>query len=248
MTLRPGTIYLVGAGPGDPELITVRGLRVLKEADAVVYDRLVSPELLAQARADAVVEYVGKLPGQPSRAQKEISALIIRLAREGKSVCRLKGGDPFVFARGAEEVQAAAAVGVAWEVVPGVTSALAAPAAVGIPVTQRGVASAVTIVTGHEDPTKPEPQVDRRAVAALPATLVILMGVTNLPVIATRLIAGGRDAAEPAAVIERGAAPGQQVVRGTLGDIAGRVERQGITNPAVAVVGPVVRLAQAPEG
>ncbi|MBM4436313.1 MAG: uroporphyrinogen-III C-methyltransferase [Actinobacteria bacterium] len=240
MSARPGTIYLVGAGPGDPGLITVRGLEILKTAAAVVYDRLVAPELLNHVRPDAVREFVGKAPGQAARTQTEISALLVRLAREGRAVCRLKGGDPFVFGRGGEEALAAADAGVPCEVVPGVTSAIAAPASAGIPVTHRGVAAAVTIVTGHEDPAKAEPQVDWAACARLPGTLVIMMGVGTLAATAAALVAGGRDLNEPVAVIERGTMPAQRWVRGTLASIVEAVRREGIGNPAVVVVGPVV--------
>ncbi len=242
MSLRPGTLYLVGAGPGDPGLITVRGQEILRRADAVVYDRLVDPAFLTQARPEAQKIYVGKAPGQHGRTQQEIGAVLVGLARAGNTVCRLKGGDPFVFGRGGEEALAAQAAGIRWEVVPGVTSAFGAPAAAGIPVTHRGMASAVVVVTGHEDPAKAEAAVDWSRLAAVSGTIVVMMGVAKLGEIAASLIEAGRDAAEPAAVIENGAAPGQRSVRASLGSVAEAARAASIANPAVAVIGPVVDL------
>src|SRR2546429_287124 len=183
-----GTVYLVGAGPGDPGLITRRALDLIAEADAILYDRLVPPGVFEGARPNAELRYVGKRPGEPSVPQEEINRMLVELARAGRCVVRLKGGDPFVFGRGGEEAQALAAAGVAFEVVPGVTAGVAAPAYAGIPVTHRDDASAVAFVTGHEDPEKPDSALDWAALAAVPGTLLLYMGVPNLQAIAGSLI------------------------------------------------------------
>jgi uroporphyrinogen III methyltransferase/synthase len=241
---KPGTVILAGAGPGDPGLITVAAAEALARADVVVYDRLVHPRLLDLApRAERV--YAGKGPEQHTMSQDEINALLIERARAGQTVVRLKGGDPFVFGRGGEEARALADAGVPFEVVPGVSSAIAAPAYAGIPVTQRGVASSVAFVTGHEDPAKDEQDVDWERLAGAVDTLVLLMGIGQLARIAGRLTAAGRDPATPAAVIEWGTLPRQRTVTGTLGDIVAKVEEAGLGPPAVAVVGEVVRLREA---
>src|SRR5919199_2198453 len=190
-----GIVYLVGAGPGDPGLMTRRSLELIASADAILYDRLIPSGALDGARPDADLRYVGKQPGEQSMGQDEINALLVSLAREGRTVVRLKGGDPFVFGRGGEEAQALAAAGIAFEVVPGVTAGIAAPAYAGIPVTHRDDASAVAFVTGHEDPAKLETALDWRALARFPGTLVLYMGVKNLPDIARRLVAAGGAAA-----------------------------------------------------
>jgi uroporphyrinogen III methyltransferase/synthase len=234
-----GTVYLVGAGPGDPGLLTRRALELVAEADAILYDRLIPEGVLEAARPGCERRYVGKRPGAPALPQEEIDALLVKLAREGKLVVRLKGGDPFVFGRGGEEAQALAAAGVRFEVVPGVTAGVAAPAYAGIPVTHRDFASAVAFVTGHEDPHKPESAVDWEALARFPGTLVLYMGVRALPRIAERLTAAGRNPDQPAAVVARGTLPGQQVLSGTLGDIAERAREAALEPPAVVVVGPV---------
>jgi uroporphyrinogen III methyltransferase/synthase len=236
---RPGVVYLVGAGPGDPGLITLRALELIESADAILHDRLIPPPALAGVRDDAELLYVGKEPGEASVSQDEIGARLIALAREGRSVVRLKGGDPFVFGRGGEEAEALAAAGIPFEVVPGVTAGVAAPAYAGIPVTHRDDASAVAFVTGHEDPEKEESALDWEALARFPGTLVLYMGVKRLAAIAERLIAAGRDRAEPAAVIERGTLPGQRVIGGTLDTIAAAAERERISPPAATVIGPV---------
>src|SRR5438132_7879693 len=189
----PGTVYLVGAGPGDPGLLTRRALDLIASADAILYDRLIPPEALEGARPDAELRYVGKEAGGGASPQSEIDAALVELARAGRNVVRLKGGDPFVFGRGGEEAEALAEAGVRFEVVPGVTAGVAAPAYAGIPVTHRDAASAVAFVTGHEDPAKPESALDWRALAAFPGTLVIYMGVKQLAGITERLIAGGRN-------------------------------------------------------
>jgi uroporphyrinogen III methyltransferase / synthase len=239
-----GIVYLVGAGPGDPGLMTRRSLELIASADAILYDRLVPPGALDGAREDAELRYVGKQPGAPAPAQDEINEVMVDLARAGNRVVRLKGGDPFVFGRGGEEAEALAAAGVAFEVVPGVTAGVAAPAYAGIPVTHRDAASAVALVTGHEDPEKPESALDWEALARFPGTLVLYMGVRNLPLVAERLTAAGRDPAEAAAVVERGTSPGQRTVTGTISDIARRAEDEGIRPPAVTVIGEVAALRE----
>jgi uroporphyrinogen III methyltransferase/synthase len=242
--LRGGTVYLVGAGPGDPGLITVRGAECLARADVVVYDYLANPALLERCRPDAERIYAGKQGGGPSMPQTAIDALMIERARSGRSVVRLKGGDPFVFGRGGEEAEALAAAGVPFEVVPGVTSAVAAPAYAGIPLTHRDFASSVTFVTGHEDPAKPGPSLDWPSLARQGGTLVFFMGVKALPAITRQLVANGRPAGTPAAVIRWGTKPEQRTVVGTLADIADRVAAAGLAPPALTVVGEVVRLRE----
>ena len=239
-----GIVYLVGAGPGDPGLMTRRSLELIASADAILYDRLIPPGALDGARPDAELRYVGKEPGAAALSQDETSALLVELARAGKRVVRLKGGDPFVFGRGGEEAEALAAAGVAFEVVPGVTAGIAAPAYAGIPVTHRDGASAVAFVTGHEDPEKPGSALDWDALARFPGTLVFYMGIRQLPVIAERLTAGGRDPSEAAAVVERGTHPGQRAILDTLGGIAARAEADEIRPPAITVVGPVAELRE----
>jgi len=239
MSARAGIVYLVGAGPGDPGLMTARSLALIADADAVFYDRLIPPGALAGAREDAELTYVGKQPGVPSVPQDEIGARLIEAARAGKSVVRLKGGDPFVFGRGGEEGEALRAAGVEFEVVPGVTAGVAATAYAGIPVTHRDDASAVAFVTGHEDPEKAESALDWDALAGFPGTLVFYMGVKRLGENAAALIAGGRDPEEPAAAIERGTWPEQRTVSATLGTIAEAVEREGVKAPALIAVGAV---------
>jgi uroporphyrinogen III methyltransferase/synthase len=237
-----GIVYLVGAGPGDPGLMTARSLELIAAADAILYDRLIPPGALDSARPDAELVYVGKEPGRTAMEQEEINRLLVELGGQGKTVVRLKGGDPFVFGRGGEEATALAEAGVRFEVVPGVTAGVAAPAYAGIPVTHRDSASAVAFVTGHEDPEKPESALDWDALASFPGTLVLYMGVKNLPLIADRLTAAGRAASEPAAVVARGTLPGQRTVSGTLADIAERVAEAGLRPPAITLVGPVAEL------
>jgi uroporphyrinogen III methyltransferase / synthase len=239
-----GTVYLVGAGPGDPGLVTRRALELVRGADAIVYDRLIPAGLVGEARPDAQLHYAGKEPGKPSMEQEAINSLLVELALSGKSVVRLKGGDPFVFGRGGEEAQALAAAGVPFEVVPAVTAGIAAPAYAGIPVTHRDEASAVAFITGHEDPEKPESAIDWEALARFPGTLVFYMGVKQLPEISRRLIEGGRPVEMPAAVIERGTLPGQRSLVATLGDIAERVAAEGVKPPAITLVGPVAQLGE----
>ena len=246
-----GKVYLVGAGPGDPGLITVAGLERIRSANVIVYDRLVTPRLLEHARPDAELIYVGKQPdmGQgrrpdPSTDQDAINATLIETAREGRTVVRLKGGDPFVFGRGGEEAEALRNAGIQYEIIPGVTSAVAVPAYAGIPVTHRGVASSFAVITGHEDPAKEETAIDWAHLATAVDTLVFLMGVKNLADIVMHLIANGRSSETPVAVIQWGTTPEQRTVTGTLADIAGRVAEAGLTPPAITVVGEVVRLRE----
>jgi uroporphyrinogen III methyltransferase/synthase len=234
----PGIVYLVGAGPGDPGLMTARSLELIVAADVIVHDRLIPRDALAAARPDAEILYVGKEPGEATVAQEGIEELLIDRAREGKLIVRLKGGDPFVFGRGGEEAEALAAAGIPFEVVPGVTAGVAAPAYAGIPVTHRDDASAVAFITGHEDPEKDEDALDYEALARFPGTLVFYMGVKALPRIAERLIAAGRDPADPAAVVAHGTLPDQQTVLSTLERIADAAAEAGIEPPAVTVVGP----------
>src|SRR5919109_5394169 len=241
--MRIGSVALVGAGPGDPGLMTVRGLALLRRADVVVYDRLVDRRLLREApRARRI--FAGKASGDHALPQEEINALLVLHARRGRRVVRLKGGDPFVFGRGGEEAEALAAAGVPFEVVPGVTAGVAAPAYAGIPVTHREAASAVAFVTGHEDAEKDQSALDWHALAAFPGTLVFYMGARNLDRLAARLIEHGRSAAEPAVVIERGSLPDQRSVSGTLAEIAGRAAAEGIGPPALTVVGQVTALRE----
>ena len=238
----PGCVYLVGAGPGDPGLLTARALELIGTADVVLYDRLIPATALAGAREDAELIYVGKEGGGPSMPQEQIEQTLLEHARAGKAVVRLKGGDPFVFGRGGEEAETLRADGIPVEIVPGVTAGVAAPAYAGIPVTHRDAASAVAFVTGHEDPAKSESALDWPALARFPGTLVVYMGVRQLGAIAEQLLAGGRAGDEPAAVIERGTLPDQRVVKGTLETIAARATEDRIRAPAIAVFGPAVAL------
>ncbi len=239
-----GRVYLVGAGPGDPDLITLRGMRVLSSADAVVYDFMVHPDLLDHARADARRICAGKHAGHHTLEQEEINALLVALAREGKAVCRLKGGDPFVFGRGGEEALALVAAGVSFEVVPGVSSAVAVPAFAGIPVTHRGTARSFHVITGHGQPGDAVGNPSWKVPAPQDGTLLFLMGLKRLDSIAARLIAGGWSSEMPAAVISRGTLPDQQTVVGTLADIAAKVAAKELSSPALLVVGEVVSLRE----
>lgn len=235
-----GVVALVGAGPGDPGLLTVRGRRLLRRADVVVYDRLVDPRLLELAPAGALRIFAGKARGRNGLAQGAINALLIAHARAGRRVVRLKGGDPFVFGRGGEEAQALAAEGVRFEVVPGVSSAVAVPAYAGIPLTYRRLASSFAVMTGQQATDTPS-----RGAPRLPAsadTLVVLMGLENLSDIARNFVAQGRSGDTPVAVIQAGTTRAQHTVTGTLSTIAARVRTAALESPAVIVVGEVVRL------
>jgi len=236
----PRGVALVGSGPGDPELITVKGRRLLAAADVVVADRLVPGMLLGELRPDVEFVDAAKVPYGPSTAQEEINRILVDRARAGKFVVRLKGGDPYVFGRGGEEAIACSEAGVPVLVVPGVTSSIAAPALAGIPVTHRGVAHEFTVVSGHVPPDDPASLVDWAALARMRGTLVVLMGLKNLPRITERLIADGRAAETPAALVQDGSTDGQRVLRGTLDTIAREASAAGIRPPAVVVIGEVV--------
>lgn len=229
------TVYLVGAGPGDPGLITVRGKELLEQADVVIYDRLSAAELLSHAPPGAELISVGKNPRGTSVAQDDINALLIERGRTHDVVVRLKGGDPFIFARGAEEAQALADAGIDYEVVPGITSAIAAPAYAGIPVTLRYSSTSLTIVTGHEDPTKPATDVDWEAIAQVGGTIVILMGVANIDAITKRLLAAGLDPDTPAAAVQWGTTTKQNTIRATLDTLW----HQPLAAPSTIVIGEV---------
>ncbi len=236
------TTYLVGAGPGDPGLMTARALELIAHADVILYDRLIPDGALDGARADAELVDVGKIGGGRQVPQEATNELLLEHARARREVVRLKGGDPFVFGRGGEEAQLLRAAGFDVQVVPGVTAGVAAPAYAGIPVTQRGLAAAVAFVTGHEDPAKEDTQIDWPALAAFPGTLVFYMGVRLLDRIASQLVAGGRPPSEPVAIIERGTCPDQRTVAGTLADIAAIAAEAGVRAPAITVVGAVAGL------
>jgi uroporphyrinogen III methyltransferase/synthase len=244
-----GKVYLVGAGPGDPGLLTARALELIATADVILYDRLIPGPALDGARADAELLFVGKEGGGPSVAQDQTEALMVARAQAGRTVVRLKGGDPFVFGRGGEEALTLRAAGIPFEVVPGVTAGVAASAYAGIPVTHRGLARAVALITGQtredaDGSAEEENAIDWAALAAFPGTLVLYMGVRRLPQIAASLIAAGRSPSEPAAVIEKGTLPGQRTVSATLETIADAVEREGVRPPSITVVGPVAALAE----
>jgi uroporphyrin-III C-methyltransferase len=235
-----GKVYLVGAGPGERGLMTVRGLELLHRAQVIVYDQLVNPLLLEEASAMAEKIFVGKQAGRHCIAQQEINQILVDYACLGCDVVRLKGGDPFVFGRGGEEAEALAEAGIPYEIVPGVSSAIAVPAYAGIPLTHRNFASSFAVVTGHEA-RKPHASVDWARLATAVDTLVILMGLRNLPVIATKLIAHGRSPETPAAVVRSGTTTEQETVTGTLANIAAKAA--ALDGPAVIVIGDVVSLA-----
>ena len=237
-----GRVYLVGAGPGDPELLTLRGLRLLRDADVVVYDRLIDKRLLDHCKPGVELIDVGKVPGERGRTQRHISDLLVEKAREGKRVVRLKGGDPFVFGRGGEEAEALRDSGVPFEISPGVTSAIAAPAYAGIPLTHRDYASAFTVITGSVAPGRQDLEHDWTIIAKMPGTLVILMGWRQLAEIADALIAAGEPGDTPAAVVSWGTTAGQRSVSGRLDSIAKSARGAGLESPAAIVVGEVARL------
>lgn len=237
-------VYLVGAGPGDPELLTLKARRVLAAADVVVHDHLVSPEVLAFAPAHAEKIFVGKKGGGFCCPQRDIESTLLRLAREGKNVVRLKGGDPFIFGRGGEEAEALAEAGIAFEIVPGVTSALAAAAYSGIPLTHRAHSSAVVFLTGHEDPAKPDSAIRWEDYGKLGATLCIYMGMKNLETIARRLQAGGLAPETPAAVIQSATTGQHRQLVSTIARIALESEHAGFGAPAIVVIGGVAALSE----
>jgi uroporphyrin-III C-methyltransferase len=236
----PGTVYLVGAGPGDPDLLTLRAHRLLQSCDALVYDSLIPRQLLDLAPAGALRRFVGKRRGHHSVPQPDTNAVLVDLARRHRCVVRLKGGDPFLFGRGGEEAAHLAAHGIPVEVVPGVTAGVAAPAYAGIPVTHRRAGSSVTFVTGHEEIDKDRPGVDWRGLARSSDALVIYMGLHNLERICEELIAAGLPATTPAAAIQQGTVRGQRLVVTELGDLAGTVQAAGMASPSIVVVGEVV--------
>ncbi|MBO0767365.1 MAG: uroporphyrinogen-III C-methyltransferase [Solirubrobacterales bacterium] len=238
------TVYLVGAGPGDPELMTKRSLDLIASADVIIHDRLIPDGALSGARGDAELVFVGKQGGGEQIPQSEIDQLLVRHGQSAETVVRLKGGDPFVFGRGGEEAEVLAGAGIAFEVVPGVTAGIAAPAYAGIPVTHRDSASSVAFLTGHEDPTKPESALDWEALAAFPGTLCVYMGVRQLEGITQRLIEGGRPSDQPAALIQRGTWPGQRTLVGTLGTIHSLAVAERFGAPAIALFGPVAALRE----
>ncbi len=240
--MKAGIVYLIGAGPGDPSLITLRGKELIEKADVLVYDYLAHPRLLDFARPDVEKIYVGKMGGEHTKTQDEINQIIIDLAKSGKSVARLKGGDPYIFGRGGEEAQELVRAGLKFEVVPGVTAGAAASAYAGIPLTHRDFTTDVAFVTGHEDPTKERSNLQWEKLATGIGTLVFYMGIKNLPNIVKNLVDNGRDANTPVAVIRWGARPEQQTVTGTLDTIADVVKKAGIKAPAITVVGGVVSL------
>ncbi|HXN36095.1 MAG TPA: uroporphyrinogen-III C-methyltransferase [Opitutaceae bacterium] len=242
--MSPGVVYLVGAGPGDPELLTLKARRVLGEADVVVYDHLVAPGLLDMAGPDCERVFAGKKGGKFCRPQGEIDETLVRLALEGKTVVRLKGGDPFIFGRGGEEAAALAAAGIAFEIVPGVTSALGAAAYAGIPLTHRSHSSAVVLLTGHEDPSKPDSTVHWEDYARLKATLCIYMGVKNLATIASRLEAGGMPASTPAAIVQSATTEQHRRILGTLGTIAVLADANHVEAPAMIIIGEVAAFSE----
>lgn len=237
-------MFLVGAGPGDPLLLTLKGAKAIAEADVLVYDRLAHPRVLQHARDDAELVYVGKTSDRHTMKQDEINQLLVDLARQGKTVARVKGGDPFVFGRGGEEAEALVEAGIPFEVIPGITSAISVPAYAGIPVTHREHTSALGIITGHEDPLKDSSSLNYEHLAKGLDTLVFLMGVGNLADISGQLMKHGKPAETPAAVIEWGTRPEQHTVTGTLADISEIAEQDNIKPPAVFVVGDVVRLRE----
>ncbi|MGE7093951.1 uroporphyrinogen-III C-methyltransferase [Lysinibacillus sp. NPDC048646] len=240
--MKDGIVYLVGAGPGDPKLITVYGLECIQKADVIAYDRLVNPKLLESAKQDAELVYCGKLPGRHHLIQDEINALLVERAQEGKVVTRLKGGDPFVFGRGAEEAEILKNHGIAYEIVPGITAGIAAPAYAGIPVTHRDFATSFALVTGHGREEKGQDFLNWPALATGIDTVAFYMSVGNISYISKKLIENGRKATTPVAVIEWGTTDKQRTITGQLDDIAAIIEREGYHNPSMIVVGDVVNV------
>jgi len=241
---KPGKVFLVGAGPGDPGLLTLKGARAIAAADVLVYDYLAAAPIVALAPPDCEKIYVGKKAGAHTLAQEDITQLLVRLAREGKRIVRLKGGDPFVFGRGGEEADELAAAGIPFEIVPGITSAIAAPAYAGIPLTHREHNTAFTIATGHEDPTKPESTLDYARLADPHQTLVFLMAMGNLAEIVGKLRERGLPGDRPVAIVREGTKPTQETLVGTLDTIVAQAQRTGIGAPAIVVIGDVVRLRE----
>ena len=242
--VKSGCVYLVGAGPGDPGLITVRAMELLTKADVIVYDYLIPEELLDKTRADAELVYVGKRHGKHTLPQEQINELLIAHARAGASVVRLKGGDPFVFGRGGEEALAVARAGIPFEIVPGVTAAVAAAAYAGIPITHRGLASNACLITGHESPDKENSDLDYEALANSRGTLAFYMGLCNVEHICNNLINHGLDPETPAAAIQWGTTAKQRVVTGTAMTLPGKCKDAKLRPPAMILIGEVVRLRE----
>lgn len=242
MSAEAGKVYLVGCGPGDPRLVTLRAYELLTSADVVIYDRLIPQGLIAKARQGAELVYVGKRPDSYILSQEEICKLMVERAAGGLSVARLKGGDPLVFGRGGEEAKALAQSGVPFEIVPGITAGVAAAAYAGIPVTERGLSSAVAFVTGHEDPAKEEKALDWEALARFPGTLIFYMGVSRLESITGSLTGAGRDPSEPACIVENGTLPSQRTTCAPLGEIAKVASKEGVAPPALTIIGKVTTL------
>ncbi len=237
-----GKVYLVGSGPGDPELLTIKAKRLIENAEVVLYDQLPGKAILGMLPEDAEKIDVGKYAGNHKLSQWQINELLVKRAKDGKIVVRLKGGDPYLFGRGGEEAQALAREDIEVEVVPGITSAIAVPTYAGIPVTHRDYASMVTFITGHEDPTKEETAIDWELLARFEGTLVILMGISMLERNIRELIKHGKSVYTPVAVIERGTQPDQRVTIGTLADIVGLCKQRKVRAPAITVIGDVVKL------
>lgn len=240
--LTPGHVVLVGGGPGDPDLITVGGLRAIRQADVVVHDRLAPLECLGQAPDHAEIIPVGKVPRGPYTSQEQINQILIDKAKQGLRVVRFKGGDSFVFGRGGEEWQACAAAGVPVEVIPGVSSAMSVPALAGLPVTHRTLTQGFTVVSGHVPPDDPRCTINWDALAAANTTVVLLMGVQNLPEITARLRSAGLDPQTPTAIIESACSERMRVAHAQLGEVAGRAQELGVRPPAVVVIGKVAGL------
>ncbi|MFC9598211.1 uroporphyrinogen-III C-methyltransferase [Peribacillus butanolivorans] len=242
--MKPGKVHLVGAGPGDPKLITVYGMECIQKADVIAYDRLVNPKLLTYAKENAELVYCGKSPGRHHLIQEEIHSLLVEKALQGKNVTRLKGGDPFVFGRGGEEAEVLSANGIEYEIIPGVTAGIAAPAYAGIPVTHREHASSFAIVTGHGRDYKGQDNLNWQALAQGIDTIAFYMGIGNMPFICEQLIEHGRDEETPVAVIEWGTTDKQRTITGTLNTISMLAVDAEIQNPAIFLVGEVVQLRE----
>lgn len=237
-----GKVYLVGAGPGDPELLTRKAEQLIKEADVIFYDALVGEGIKELFPPGTELVYVGKRADDHAYQQEEINRMLVESASRHKRIVRLKGGDPYVFGRGGEEAEELVKAGIEVEVVPGITSAIAVPELAGIPVTHRGYASAVTVITGHEDPTKGDPALNFKALGQMKGTIVILMGVSRLKDNVDALLNGGKPANTPVAIIERGASDKERVTAGTLGTIVSMAELRGVKSPAIIIIGEVVGL------
>ncbi len=237
-----GKVYLLGAGPGDPELLTRKAERLIREADVILYDALVGVGINELFPPGAKLVYVGKRADNHSYRQEEINKMLVGLASEHKKVVRLKGGDPYVFGRGGEEAEELVKAGIEVEVVPGITSAIAVPELAGIPVTHRGYSSALTVITGHEDPTKGDSALNFKALAQMKGTIVILMGIKRLRENVDALLSNGKPADTPVAIVERGATDKERITSGTLGNIVSTAELRGVRSPAIIIIGEVVKL------